>query len=213
MNNWQEELTVIIDRLFPDQVKVYDISSLDKKMNSNSMLHQHFLEPLSEENQEELVRQIAGFLNKQDEEAVYSFFWGDSKAADFEAKWYVSSASLKKNENGTLQKIVFFTYDLELLGEYKEKLYQVIKDMDFLKNNYNKVSLLTKRETEIMGLLAMGKTSVEIGFKLFISDHTVNTHRKNINKKLEIKTLADLMKFATIFDLTTNKNQVICSPT
>jgi DNA-binding CsgD family transcriptional regulator len=209
MKNHYEELTTMTYGLFPDQVKVYDISTIDEKNNSDSMLHQHFLEPLSEDDQQELALQIAGFLNKQDEEAVYSFFWGDSKTADFEAKWYVSSASLKKNENGTLQKIVVFTYDLELLGEDKEKLYQVIKDMDFLKNNYNKVSLLTKRETEIMGLLAMGKTSVEIGFKLFISEHTVNTHRKNINKKLEIKTLADLMKFATIFDLSTNKNQVI----
>jgi len=209
MKNHYEELTTMTYGLFPDQVKVYDISTIDEKNNSDSMLHQHFLEPLSEDDQQELALQIAGFLNKQDEEAVYSFFWGDSKTADFEAKWYVSSASLKKNENGTLQKIVVFTYDLELLGEYKEKLYQVIKDMDFLKNNYNKVSLLTKRETEILGLLAIGRTSIEIGVKLFISEHTVNTHRKNINKKLEIKTLADLMKFATIFDLPTNKNQVI----
>jgi len=163
MKNHYEELTTMTYGLFPDQVKVYDISSIDEKKNSDSMLHKHFLELLSEDDQQELAVQIAGFLNKQDEEAVYSFFWGDSKTADFDTKWYVSSASLKKNENGTLQKIVVFTYDLELLGEYKEKLYQVIKDMDFLKNNYNKVSLLTKRETEIMGLLAMGKTSVEIG--------------------------------------------------
>lgn len=209
MKNYYEELTIMTYGLFPDQVKVYDISTIDEKNNSDSLLHQHFLEPLSEDDQQKLALQIARFLNKQDEETVYSFFWGDSKTADFEAKWYVSSASLKKNENGTLQKIVVFTYDLELLGEDKEKLYQVIKDMDFLKNNYNKVSLLTKRETEILGLMAVGRTSIEIGVKLFISEHTVNTHRKNINKKLEIKTLADLMKFATIFDLPTNKNQVI----
>lgn len=204
MKNCLEKLTTITDNLFPDQVKVYDVSSMDKKKDRDSMLNQHFLEPLSEDDQQELVRQIAGYLKKQDKEKVYSFFWGNSKTDDFEARWHVSSAMLNKNVEGTLQKIVVFTYDLELLGEYKVKIYQVIEDLNFLKKNYDKASLLTKREIEIIGLLAFGKKSIEIGNTLFISEHTVITHRKNIYKKLELNTLSELMKYAAIFDLTTN---------
>lgn len=202
MKNYQKELTALIYRLFPDQVKVYDVNCLDEKLHDTSMLHKHFFELLSENEEQELVRQITFFLNKQGEEAVYSFFWGNCKTVDLEAKWYVSSARLKKCTNASpLHKIVVFTYNLELLVENKAKLYQVIENLVFLKNNFNKASLLTKRETEILGLLALGKTSVEIGEKLFISEHTVNTHRKNINKKLEIKNLTDLMKYAAVFDI------------
>lgn len=204
MKKCLKELNAITEGLFPDQVKVYDVSFLEVSNNSTSMLHQHFFEPLSEDEQQELARQIAGFLNKQVEETVYSFFWGKDKTDDLESKWYVSSARLKKNKDDNLQKIVVFTYDLELLGDCKEKLYKVIEDLSFLKKNYNKLSLLTKRETEIMGLLTLGRTSIEIGVKLYISEHTVNTHRKNINRKLEIKTLPDLMKYAAVFDMSTS---------
>lgn len=208
MKNCLEQLTAITNQLFPDQVKVYDVGSLDEKKSSDSMLYQHFFEPLSEVEQQELARQIARFLIKQEEGAVYSYFWGNNKAIDLDAKWYVSSASLKKNSDETLNKIVVFTYDLELLGDCKDKIYQVIEELDFLKKNYGKASLLTKREIEIIMLLAEGKTSIEIGNVLFISNHTVNAHRKNIYKKLEIKTLADLMKYASVFDLTTNQTQL-----
>ena len=208
MKNCLEQLTAITNQLFPDQVKVYDVGSLDEKKSSDSMLYQHFFEPLSEVEQQELARQIARFLIKQEEGPVYSYFWGNNKAIDLDAKWYVSSASLKKNSDETLNKIVVFTYDLELLGDCKDKIYQVIEELDFLKKNYGKASLLTKREIEIIMLLAEGKTSIEIGNVLFISNHTVNAHRKNIYKKLEIKTLADLMKYASVFDLTTNQTQL-----
>ena len=42
---------------------------------------------------------------------------------------------------------------------------------------------LSEREKEIMQLVAQGKTSREIGELLFISKHTVDTHRRNIQKK------------------------------
>ncbi|MEO1382781.1 MAG: LuxR C-terminal-related transcriptional regulator [Bacteroidota bacterium] len=44
--------------------------------------------------------------------------------------------------------------------------------------------------------MALGKTSKEIAEALFISTRTVETHRKNIHQKLEIKNLAGLIRFA-----------------
>jgi DNA-binding CsgD family transcriptional regulator len=201
MKNGLEELTSISNWLFPDQVKVYSAISLDEKKENNNMLHQHFMEPLSEVEEQELVGQIAGYLIKQDEGTVYSFFWANSKTAEVEGKWYVSSAKLKINEKETSHNIVIFTYDLALLGDGKEQLYLVLKNLDFLKKNYCKASLLTKREIEIMVLLANGKTSIEIGNELFISNHTVNTHRKNITKKLKTKNISELIKYTTAFDI------------
>lgn len=58
-----------------------------------------------------------------------------------------------------------------------------------------KVSL-SKRELEILKLIAEGKSSREISEGLFISIKTVGTHKQHILKKLELKTNADMVKYA-----------------
>jgi DNA-binding NarL/FixJ family response regulator len=55
---------------------------------------------------------------------------------------------------------------------------------------------LTAREVEIIRLIVQGKTNEEIGELLFLSTHTVRTHRKNIMKKLALGNAADLVRFA-----------------
>jgi DNA-binding CsgD family transcriptional regulator len=60
---------------------------------------------------------------------------------------------------------------------------------------------LTKRETEILKWIAKGLTNEAISKKLFISEETVETHRKNIKRKLNCKTTIDCSRFAAAFDL------------
>jgi len=55
---------------------------------------------------------------------------------------------------------------------------------------------LTKREVEILRHIAEGATYKEIADKLFISFRTVETHKTHIMQKLELKNLAELIKFA-----------------
>lgn len=55
---------------------------------------------------------------------------------------------------------------------------------------------LTKREKEILKLIAEGLSSQEIADKLFISLRTVETHRLNLNQKLDVKNTAGLVKEA-----------------
>jgi DNA-binding NarL/FixJ family response regulator len=55
---------------------------------------------------------------------------------------------------------------------------------------------LSEREIEVIGLVAEGLTSKEIAQRLFISEHTVKTHRKNIFRKLEVKHTDELIQFA-----------------
>ena len=52
--------------------------------------------------------------------------------------------------------------------------------------------ILTGRETEIAQLIIKGKTTSEIAETLFLSPHTVHTHRKNIFKKLEVHSPLEL---------------------
>jgi DNA-binding NarL/FixJ family response regulator len=55
---------------------------------------------------------------------------------------------------------------------------------------------LTRRELEILGLIAQAKSNAEIADSLFISPQTVGAHRKNIMRKLNISTTAGLVRFA-----------------
>ena len=60
---------------------------------------------------------------------------------------------------------------------------------------------LTEREKEILQLIAEGFSNKEIGEKLFISHRTVDTHRTNMMKKLDVKNIAGLIRFAIKNDL------------
>ena len=55
---------------------------------------------------------------------------------------------------------------------------------------------LTPRESEVLSLIAKEHTNVEIANKLFISERTVETHRKNIFTKTKTKSLVGLIKYA-----------------
>ena len=55
---------------------------------------------------------------------------------------------------------------------------------------------LTKREKEILKLVADGLSNQEIADKLFISLRTVETHRLNLNQKLDVKNTAGIVKEA-----------------
>jgi len=57
---------------------------------------------------------------------------------------------------------------------------------------------LSERELSILKLVATGNTNNEIAERLFISTHTVMTHRKNITRKLGIKTVSGLTVYAIL---------------
>lgn len=57
---------------------------------------------------------------------------------------------------------------------------------------------LSERETEVVRFVALGHTNKEIADMLFISPHTVMTHRKNISTKLGIKTISGLTVYAIL---------------
>jgi DNA-binding NarL/FixJ family response regulator len=63
-------------------------------------------------------------------------------------------------------------------------------------NKYPAIILLTATEKKIMKMIADNKTSKEIAKELFISDKTVDNHRTNIAKKLNLHGSHQLLKFA-----------------
>lgn len=64
------------------------------------------------------------------------------------------------------------------------------------KSDTKKKGILTKRQIEILELIALGKTSREIADELFIGVHTVDTHRKNMARILGLSGKGELMRYA-----------------
>lgn len=71
-----------------------------------------------------------------------------------------------------------------------------------IENHPDHLKLLSKRELEILRLIGQGFSSVEIAEKLFLSAHTVDTHRRNIMLKLNMNNLAALVRYANDRGLT-----------
>ena len=59
------------------------------------------------------------------------------------------------------------------------------------------IAALSEREREVLDLLVLGHTNVEIASLLFLSPRTVETHRASIQRKLGVKSRADLVRFAS----------------
>ncbi|MDA3944822.1 MAG: response regulator transcription factor [Bacteroidetes bacterium] len=77
----------------------------------------------------------------------------------------------------------------------------IFKPGDAIQSVQPKVLHLTKRESEILNLIAKEFSNREIADKLFISERTVESHRKNILIKTKTKSVVGLIKFAIEHEL------------
>lgn len=118
---------------------------------------------------------------------------------------------LQAKPNIAIAALVYQYVEPELLNRFhavidiREKRSQIatilkdevrrVKDID--DENYE----LSEREREVLILVAQGLSSKEIADKLNISIHTVNSHRKNITRKTDIKSVAGLAVFATLHNM------------
>jgi DNA-binding NarL/FixJ family response regulator len=104
-------------------------------------------------------------------------------------------------EDENLENKVVFSQIISL-SEQKtsivKKLRIVLSQIDAMSENPSSSSELSEREIEILKDVALGLSNKEIAEKNFISPHTVITHRKNITRKLGIKTVSGLTIYAIL---------------
>jgi DNA-binding NarL/FixJ family response regulator len=86
-----------------------------------------------------------------------------------------------------------------------------VNDLDFDSFTCEAV-ILSERENEIIVHIAEGLTNEQIAEQLFLSKHTVNTHRKNIMAKLGVKNTAGIVMYAVKMNLV-SPNKFLFAPT
>lgn len=79
------------------------------------------------------------------------------------------------------------------------------QETDEIASDSDKLTELSEREREIVGFVAKGLSNKEIASRLYISVHTVTTHRRNIAAKLQIHSTAGLTIFAIVNKLISPK--------
>lgn len=79
---------------------------------------------------------------------------------------------------------------------YCQKILDIIMEKRFPQETEPEVSSLTAREREILQMIANGQSTQRIADQLYLSPHTVQTHRKSIIKKLNIKSPTEFVIYA-----------------
>jgi DNA-binding CsgD family transcriptional regulator len=70
-----------------------------------------------------------------------------------------------------------------------------------MENDLAEIPKITRREKEILELVGQGLTTTLIAEKLFISIHTVESHRKNLIEKFDVTSMTAVIKLATKYAL------------
>jgi DNA-binding NarL/FixJ family response regulator len=108
------------------------------------------------------------------------------------AKGYLSKNCDRSEMIEAIHKV--FAGEIYIAAEIKDRYFSSM--MQVQSENAEAKKELTTKEIEIIKLISTGMTSKEIGDKLFISSRTVDTHRHNILKKLDIPNAAQLSRWA-----------------
>jgi len=107
-----------------------------------------------------------------------------------------TEAELSQKVKSIAEKVILYT---ETKSAIHAKLKVLISKVVELNSDEKvTVSELSEREVEILKDVALGLSNKEIADKHFISPHTVITHRKNITRKLGIKTVSGLTIYAIL---------------
>lgn len=102
-----------------------------------------------------------------------------------------------KKEN-TVPLFINQIYYREEKAEILKKINEIVFQLNGNKKKVKDSNKISEREKAILECVAKGMTNKEIAEKLFISAHTVITHRKNIVRKLGIKTVSGLTVYAIL---------------
>lgn len=99
------------------------------------------------------------------------------------------------------QKTLDLFDDVVLVNDLPDKIVNTLQKLINSNINTEKIQqqeLLSTREIEVLKFLVSGLSIKEIADKLFISTHTIITHRKNISQKTGIKSIAGLTIYAVV---------------
>ena len=172
-----------------DSLHSFDISN---RKGSDPTLFGQIIHP---ENWQVIYPALLEYVRKKDPTKCFSFLQYIRPKGNDKFVWYFSTSQYLKRLD------LLFTIDIPLssMGTFSARALGLVVESNYLKKNCDKLVKLTKREKEILQLIAIGLDNRQMAERLFISRRTVEQHRKNIRRKLEISSVAELYWHALCF--------------
>lgn len=161
-----------------------DYKSALKLFNQNS--YDIVISDINLNDEKDGIEIIAEFSKIKKLPVVYLTAYSDLDFVNRAEKTMPFAYILKPYNNNQL----IATINLALINYNKNK--RAVPENE---ENTSKLELLTSREKEVLIILSTGKISKEIAETLNISIYTVEQHKKNIKKKLNLTTLGELVNF------------------
>lgn len=154
------------------------------------------------EDARDYVPKIMGLIERNNNDESISYFQQVRLSAQADWVWHASSTRIFfRNDNGQPLLTITISIPIDASHHLSNKVERLLQENTFLKKYKDVFSGLTNREKEVLKLMAMGCNSSEIADRLFISESTASTHRRNIKSKLNAKNNYDITLFAQAFDL------------
>jgi DNA-binding CsgD family transcriptional regulator len=148
------------------------------------------------------VPKIVSLLERNNDNEIISFFQQVRTADCLDWVWFLSTIRIfMRDDAGQPLLSLTFACPINELNHLTPKVKRLLEENTFLRKNQALFAQLTRRERQVLQLLAQGKNSVAIAKELFIAANTVITHRRNINAKLHPENQQDLSRYAYAFDL------------
>ena len=145
---------------------------------------------------------IFALFEQNDLEAVTTFF--QQVRTTQSAHWTLYFTSLKllaRGPDGLPLLLFCFSCPVQPDNHLTRKVERLLDENAFLRRHAATFACLSAREREVLRGLALGKSAAELAATLFISPQTVETHRRNLRRKLEATSTFDLGQYARAFDL------------
>lgn len=161
--------------------------------------HSRYFNP---EDAKDYVPKLAGLMERNNDSDYCSFFQQVRSSLVEDWNWHMSSVRIlaRDEEHNPLLSLTI-AFPIDTMHLITTKASRLLEENNFLRKNFHQFTKLSKRERDILKLMALGKSAAETAEALFISLHTVETHRKNIRKKLGTSSFFELTQYARAFDL------------
>jgi DNA-binding CsgD family transcriptional regulator len=156
----------------------------------------------NEEDAKDYVPKILELVKQNIDEESITFFQQVRINNQEKWVWHISSTKILMRDD-EYQPVLLLTISFPIDSNHAmtSKAAKLLEENNFLRKNLHEFAKLTPRETEVLKHIAIGKNAIECGKDLFISPQTVDTHRKNIRKKLGTSSFFELFQYAKSFDL------------
>lgn len=150
----------------------------------------------------EYFPKILDLIHSGDDDKVVSFFQ-QVKIAGVEGwSWFLGTSKVfMRDAKARVTHLITTAAPVDPLYHVTPKVNRLLEEAGFLEKHQQIFDTLTKREVEVFKLMALGTSSFEIAEQLFISEQTVQTHRKNIRCKLKVQTNYEITRFAQAFNV------------